>query len=334
VIYDEKTNEIDNENFNEILAIVRGLAANDERIIEYFKDKSLGKGKERKGGTEVFSLISETLSESDFAEQLNIRIWEKLSKFNWLPYTEAQKFAKKLGFKSLKEWIDYCKFERLPYYIPKNPQFVYNNNGWENWGNFLGFDWSPKFKDWMPFKEARDFIRELKFTSNEQYVNYIRSTDVNIPVKPYNTYKNEGWIDIGDFLGTFKKSNIGRKYKTFKEAKAFLKTLNLKSRTQWSDYCKSGNKPDDLPVLLSKIYNKNPNWAGLGDFLGNGYVATNKRKYLTYREAQSYVSKLGLKNTKEWNLYRKSKRPLNIPSNPNINYKNEWKGWNDFLGKE
>jgi len=39
VVYDEKTNEIDNDNFNEILSIVRGLAANDERIVDYFKDK-------------------------------------------------------------------------------------------------------------------------------------------------------------------------------------------------------------------------------------------------------------------------------------------------------
>ena len=39
MLYDGKTNEIDNDNFNEILSVVRGLAANDERIIDYFKDK-------------------------------------------------------------------------------------------------------------------------------------------------------------------------------------------------------------------------------------------------------------------------------------------------------
>ena len=333
VIYDEKTNEIDNENFNDILSIVRGLAANDERIIEYFKDKSLLKGGEKGVGAEVFSMISETLSESNFAEQLNIRIWETLSKFNWTPYAEAQKFGSKLGYKSRKEWIDYCKLGTLPYYIPKNPQFVYKNNGWENWGNFLDFDWSPKFKDWMPFEEARDFIRELKFTNNNQYTDYIRSTDINIPVKPYNTYKNDGWIDIGDFLGTFKKSNVGREYKTFEEAKTFLKTLNLRSRTQWSEYCENGNKPDDLPVSLSKIYNKNPNWAGLGDFLGNDYVATNKRKYLTYKKAKAFVRKLNLKNQKDWNVYRKSNKPLNIPSNPSTKYQDSgWEDWGVFLG--
>lgn len=40
VIYDEETHDIDNENFQEILSVVRGLASNDERIVEYFKDKT------------------------------------------------------------------------------------------------------------------------------------------------------------------------------------------------------------------------------------------------------------------------------------------------------
>ena len=39
VVYDIN-NEIDNESFNDVVSIIRGLAANDERIIEYFKTKS------------------------------------------------------------------------------------------------------------------------------------------------------------------------------------------------------------------------------------------------------------------------------------------------------
>ena len=62
VVYDGETNEIDNDNFNEIVSIVRGLAANDERIVEYFKDKSLGEGSGVKSdGLELFKVVSETL---------------------------------------------------------------------------------------------------------------------------------------------------------------------------------------------------------------------------------------------------------------------------------
>ena len=333
VIYDGETNEIDNDNFNEILSIVRGLAANDERIIEYFKDKSLGKGKERNGGAEVFTMISDTLSESDFAEQLNIRIWEKLSRFNWMPFEQARGFAIDLNFSTQKQWIDYARSGKLPINIPRSPSSSYKELGWQNWGDFLGFDWSPKFKEWMPFNEARNFIRKLKLKNNKEYEDYIRSNDINIPLKPYNTYKNKGWIDIGDFLGTFKKSNIGRKYKSFEEAKIFLKKLNLNSRTEWIRYYKNGNKPDDLPVDLHNTYSKHQEWKGISDFLGSSYVNTKDRDYLTYEEAEVFMKKIALKNLKEWQEYRKFNKPLNIPANPNTHYKNKgWKGYGAFLG--
>ena len=129
VVYDGNTNEIDNDNFNEILSIVRGLAANDERIIECFKDKSLPKGGQKGGGAEIFSMISETLSESDFAEQLNIRIWEKLSRFNWMPFEEARDYSRKLNLFGFKEWIEYYKKGNVPKNIPMFPDGrIYKEN--------------------------------------------------------------------------------------------------------------------------------------------------------------------------------------------------------------
>ena len=53
----------------------------------------------------------------------------------------------------------------------------------------------------------------------------------------------------------------------------------------------------------------------------------NKPKSDSYR--------LNLKNHKEWRLYCKTKKPKNIPSNPQVNYYgNGWNGLADWLGKE
>lgn len=41
-----------------------------------------------------------------------------------------------------------------------------------------------------------------------------------------------------------------------------------------------------------------------------------------------------MKTAKDWRNYSKNKRPPNMPSNPDKIYKNDWKGWADFLGKE
>ena len=53
----------------------------------------------------------------------------------------------------------------------------------------------------------------------------------------------------------------------------------------------------------------------------------------SFEQALAYVRKLGLKNKKEWKEYSKSgTRPDFIPSNPDSTYKNEWKGFPDWMG--
>jgi hypothetical protein len=51
-------------------------------------------------------------------------------------------------------------------------------------------------------------------------------------------------------------------------ARAFVRGLELNSWDEWSDYCKSGKKPDDIPTTPSKAY-ANDGWTGMGDWLGN-----------------------------------------------------------------
>lgn len=60
------------------------------------------------------------------------------------------------------------------------------------------------------------------------------------------------------------------------------------------------------------------------------------RKKISYRQfskAREYVRQLKLKNVTEWRHYAKSgNKPEDIPSHPDIRYKEEWKGWSDWLG--
>lgn len=57
-------------------------------------------------------------------------------------------------------------------------------------------------------------------------------------------------------------------------------------------------------------------------------------RFLPYEEAKAFVHSLNFKGFKEWEQYRKSeKRPHNIPSHPNILYKNTgWISWYDWIG--
>ena len=58
------------------------------------------------------------------------------------------------------------------------------------------------------------------------------------------------------------------------------------------------------------------------------------RKFREFEEAREFARSLKLKGLEEWEEYSKSgKRPHNIPSSPNIVYKEKgWKGYGDWLG--
>ena len=160
VIYDGETNEIDNENFEEILSIVRGLASNDERIVEYFKDKEQNELKGSKESSQFqLEVVSDYMDEAELTKQLEIRLWEKLSRFEWMPFEEAREIVRSLNLKSSREWRAWSKSGKRPNNIPSTANKIYKDQGWVNWYDWLGY------KKFLPFEEARSVVAELGIKS-------------------------------------------------------------------------------------------------------------------------------------------------------------------------
>jgi hypothetical protein len=128
-------------------------------------------------------------------------------------------------------------------------------------------------------------------------------------------------------------ANFLIKYKSFEDAREFVHKLKLKSQKEWNDYCKSGQKPDDIPAKPSRTYKQN-GWKTWGDWLGSGSVSSHLREYKSFDEVRDFVHKLQLKSLKEWKKYCKSgHKPEDIPAAPQSTYKQDgWKGWGDWLG--
>lgn len=124
------------------------------------------------------------------------------------------------------------------------------------------------------------------------------------------------------------------KFRPFAEARDYVRTLNLKNAREWEEYCKTGNKPSDIPSNPSRTYISE--WNGYGDWLGTGTARPNRTIQISYRpfdKAREYVRKLGLKSVTDWKGFcRSGNRPQDVPSNPNIAYRDEWKGWGNWLG--
>jgi hypothetical protein len=234
------------------------------------------------------------------------------------------------------EWREYLRSGRKPEDIPANPEAAYANDGWSGMGDWLGTGRiADRLREYRPFKKARAYVHRLGLKSQAEWFKYSRSGKKpdDIPQGPNRTYENAGWTTYGDWLGTGTVATRLRKYRSFKKARAFVRSLSLKSAAEWLDYCKSGKKPDDIPIKPYKTY-ADSGWAGLGDWLGTGTVASHLRKYRSFKEARAFVRGLGLQSQSQWRDYSKSgKKPADIPSNPGRKYaKTGWAGYADWLG--
>ena len=251
---------------------------------------------------------------------------------NRASFEKAREFARSLKLKSGQEWKNtYLKSGEKPDDIPAKVYDAYKNKGWKGWDDFLGVKKIRKYtKDnTRPFKEAREFVRSLKLKNLMDWKNYVKSgkkpDDIPGLFVAMKIYK--GWINLGDWLGTGTIAERDREYRSFNEAREFARKLGLKSRAEWEEYCKSGEKPDDIPTMITQTYKKE--FTTMGDFLGTGTIAgqTKAENYLTFNEAEKEYKKLakqyGLTNREEFmKFFRKnpSKLPKNLPLAPWMYY--------------
>ena len=327
----------ESEEFQDVLMTLRALAANDDRIIEYFRAVSEGaRVPKSKKIFQVLASKAHAIKAEELEESIKLRAWNKLAKLSWRPFEEAREFARSLNLKDGKEWQVFCKSGKLPADIPSKASRVYNDRGWIGMGDWLGTGTIATFnRKYRTYNAARKFVRSLKFQNVNEWRAFCQSGKLpaDIPAGANRAYKDKGWASWGDWLGTGNIANYNKKYRPFEEAREFARSLKFSSGNEWNAFCKSGKRPADIPAKPSETY-KNKGWIGMGDWLGTGNIANYNKKYRNFNAARKFVRSLNLKSEAEWRAFCKSgKRPADIPGNPNKTYKDKgWIGMGDWLG--
>ena len=190
-----------------------------------------------------------------------------------MPFEEARKFVRGLNLLKASEWKEYSSSDLRPNSIPSTPHKSYIENGWINWGDFLGTG-SIATKDikFLTYNNARNYAKSLNLKTVEEWYQLKENRPSNIPSVPKNTYKNSGWSGWGDFLGIDDYKPKDEDWMPFNKARAFVRKLGLKNVNEWYEVLKTDKIPYNIPHSPAHVY-KNQGWKGNGDWIGTDRIA-------------------------------------------------------------
>lgn len=204
---------------------------------------------------------------------------------------------------------------------------------WISWGDFLGTENAdPTSFEYVSYEVASEWAKGLGIKTGGEYKRLYKSYDdeKRMPSSPWRVY--EEFTSWGDFLGTGTVASNKKEFRSFEEARSFVRTLGLKSTAEWNQYAKSGKKPADIPSHPKDIY-RNDGYVGITDFLGA------EVSYISFKDARAIVLELGFQTRKEWlqnyaQVIKTYPKVKSIPKYPMHRYEDEWQGWPHFLGLE
>ena len=135
-----------------------------------------------------------------------------------------------------------------------------------SWGDWLGS--KRRIGGWCSFEDARAFAHSLKLKDVKQWKTYSKSAKkpIDIPTNPHVVYADTGWVDYRDWLGN-PQMRAHVSWRSFEDARTFVRGLKLKDVRQWKTYSKSAKKPIDMPASPDRTY-ADAGWVDWSDWLG------------------------------------------------------------------
>lgn len=322
------------ERFREVISVISALSTQDERVVEELRRQYESKESNAREFNSESDNDGTLLFELDFlkaAASLKTVTWVKIGRQNWLNFSEARSHVRKLGLQSQADWWNFVKAGRLRPDIPIRPDYVYRNQGWQNFGDWLGtFRKRTQDREFLPYDEAKAFVQKLGLRNWQEWNKWSAGGErpENIPSNPKIFYGEV--FDIYDWLGSSSKRVQRRDASViwdYDALRALLKENGVTSHGQYIEF-RQKNAELHLPTQLKPYFRTQ--WQGAAHFFS---LERNPAGMVTFEVAREYARKLRLNSSSDWK--EKTKQidfPSNIPFDPYSSYKNSgWKNWNDFL---
>ena len=133
-------------------------------------------------------------------------------------------------------------------------------------------------------------------------------------------------VELKKFCVRHFKQMSQDKYVSITEAARYAREKKLSSIKEWLEASEGDEFPDSMPKRPPNVYGCK--WSEVlapKNSPGCG-------RFVEFHEACRIARTLDVETMTQFReLSKEGGRPANIPSNPNLHYKSEWKGWVHFL---
>lgn len=211
-------------------------------------------------------------------------LWDQPEQ-KWLPFEKARDIARRYKLHYREEWDALVQGEmEIPDGVPPDPDRIYKYFGWKSWKDWLVHP--DERLEYSTFYQAREFTRCLRLKTKKEWMKYISQKEaihlkyrILLPEKPWLEYKNKGWVNWSDWLGT----NVH--FKDFKTTRKFIRSRKFKTIKDWKEYCnvktsKHGKKAKNI-YAFPNIAFKNSGWRGWDDWFGISLFNKNTLEILS-----------------------------------------------------
>lgn len=189
--------------------------------------------------------------------------------FKFLSFEKARAYMRRLGLKNRDEYWAWLRSDKRPQTIPYSPEREYRHTGWKDLGDWLGTgNTGQQRKKRMSYEQAKTYIQSIGIKTQKEFFAW-RKTELRpetMPPDPNKVYfEFEGW---GAFLGTNRIANHRMECRSYDDAKAFVRILQIKSVAQFRLIYATGAIPSDIPKNPYAYYSRRNQWISFPDFFG------------------------------------------------------------------
>ena len=139
--------------------------------------------------------------------------------------------------------------------LPAVPKTIYEDEGYTNWGDFLGTG-SYATRKTVSYKVFLKIVRDLKIKEGIEYLEIPleKKIELGIPSNPFKHYKlSKSEASWGKILNTGYVATFNRTYMPLNKIKSYLKPLKIPSNGIYEYWVSKGKRKKELKGMVKSI---------------------------------------------------------------------------------